>query len=60
MICVIATLFSTAVWFLIARLILSAFGKPISLTGRMYLIISTVAVAMTTFFAAMLAVAATG
>jgi len=58
MICVLATLFSTAVWFLIARLILSAFGKPISLTGRMYLVISTTAVAVITVVAVALAVAA--
>jgi len=55
---VIATLFSATVWASVNWLILYGRGKPVSTAVRAYLIISTVAVAMTTFFAAVLAVAA--
>ena len=57
MICATTTLFSMAVWFLITKLILSVFGKPISPAAMTYLVVSTIAVAMTTFLAVVLAVA---
>ena len=53
-----ATLLSTVVCFLTVRLILSIFGKLTSLAVRMYLVVSTMAVAMVTFLAVVLAVAA--
>jgi len=54
---VIATLFSAAIWLSVNRLILYR-GKPVSTAVRAYLIVSTVAVAMTTLLAVVLAVAA--
>ena len=54
----LGTLFSTAVWFSVNKLILSTFNKPVSLAARMYLVISTVMVLMTTILAVALAVAA--
>ena len=53
-----ATLFSTAVWFLGCKLVLNTFNRPTTSVVRTYLVVSTMAVAMTTFFAVVLAVAA--
>lgn len=57
MVCVLATLFTTMVWASVNRLVLYGRDKPASPTALGYLIVSTVAVAMTTFLAAVLAVA---
>ena len=60
MIYAMTTLFSTVIWFLINRLILSAFSEPTNLAARMYLVLSTMAVAIITVVAMVLAVAAIG
>ena len=57
MVYVIATLFSATVWASVNRLILYGCEKSVSPTVLGYLIISTIAVAMTTFLAVILAVA---
>ncbi len=60
MVCVLATLFTTMVWASVNRLILCSRDKLVSPMVTGYLIVSTIAVAMTTFFAVVLAIAATG
>ncbi len=54
----LATLLSVAVWVFINRLILCRSGERASPKVRAYLITSTIFVAMTTFLAIVLAVAA--
>ena len=56
MVCVLATLFSATVWALVNRLILYSRDKPVSPTALGYLVISTMAVAMITILAVVLAV----
>ena len=57
MVYLVATLFSATVWTSVNRLILYGRDKPVSSKVLGYLIVSTVVVAMITFFAAVLAAA---